>query len=421
MLNFYGFAGQFPAIGWWRQKRFGLILDEVPFITLLLITSLIYIEGVPGFRWLVWGARALLGCGLLIWFFKTRRQLNVTVNIPLLFWAFVAYSVSSAFWAVSHEPILAISSDLLTLCLFFFMAMNVVNTQLRLQQLLALVNTITFIFAVIAIVKAGLGVQRPGVFPTQDPNVLGFYFLFAIGLQLSLIMAGWRCRYFWPNLLMMLTNLLGLMMTQSRGDFIGFVVMFGVLFLFGSVSKRWLIFTVLAFGMFFLFPPGAALWERFTSLAFDHGSKRLDIWLLAWQMIKDHLWFGVGLSNFPVLIGSYRSAANSTVIVNPGTGVHNSIFGVWSELGLVGLGFFLFLLGTAINHGRKLLQRFTVNSDEYLTAKGLMVATIGMFTASLFLGAYFRKYFWLPFVLMETLYYFRYNSQDQSVEMETER
>jgi O-antigen ligase len=130
--------------------------------------------------------------------------------------------------------------------------------------------------------------------------------------------------------------------------------------------------------------------------------------MAGWAMIKAHPWLGVGLSNFPLQLGTYINQVHTATVIHPGTGVHNAVIGIWSELGLLGLGFFGVILFTVFNHGRKILARFVTDSFENMLVKGLLISTTGIFIASLSLGAYFRKYFWLPLILIEALYYYQY-------------
>ena len=397
------------------------LLETVPYISLLFLTAIIYLEGIPGLRWLVWTARLLLVAGLILWFLKIRRQFNAAVNVPLLFWGFFVYSMASVFWSSSTQPFAAVASDLVTLCLFFFMAINIIQTRAQLQQVLVLINGITLLFALITIARAlSSGVLRFGAFPGQDPNVYGFYLLLAMGFQLVFIAAGPQQHDFWPNVALLVVNLISLLITGSRGDFLAFFIMFLLAFLVGSVRKRWLIWAGLMMVLFLLLPPGRALWERFAALAVDRGSKRLDIWWIGWHMIQSHPWFGVGLSNFPTELGSYAAQVKTATTIHPGTGVHDSIIGICSELGLVGLLFFLYLLVTVFNHGWRIVKRFPRNTFENLAIKGLLIASTGIFIASLFLGAYFRKYFWLPWILIEVLYYYQYHPDEMQATLEVE-
>ncbi len=67
---------------------------------------------------------------------------------------------------------------------------------------------------------------------------------------------------------------------------------------------------------------------------------RLGSWTVAVQLIYDHPLFGVGAGNFNVL---YQTTANDLGIIFRGEGrsPHSLYLEIWSEHGLVGLGFFL--------------------------------------------------------------------------------
>jgi O-antigen ligase len=403
MFEFHKQMNKSGCLAGWREYVTGFI-EKTPFHSLLFMIAIIYLEGVPGLRWLVWTARLFLLSGLVIWFYNLRRKRCSSVHIPFLFLLFFVYSMLSGIWSTS-VPDPSVLLDLMILGVFFFMATNVIQPEIHFQKVLWLVQFITLCFTVVTIVKTfGTGFLRAGAFPGQDPNVYGFYLLLAMGIQLAFIAAGPRQRHFWLHAGLLILNLTSLLITESRGDFLGFVVMFLMLFWVGSFRKRWLVFAGFVLALLFFLPPGSALWERFTSLAVDRGNRRLDIWLISWHIIQSHPWFGIGLSNFPNEIGTYIQGTKTMNLIHPGTGVHNSILGIWSELGLVGLLFFGWILATVLMHGRQVMKRLSNGTFERLAIQGLLIATTGIFAASLCLGAYFRKYFWLPMALIEVLY-----------------
>lgn len=406
MFNLDAVTGKMkPVFCVTRFSGFKQIVTKIPFGAVLFLTVTIFLEGLPGMRLLVWCARILLVGGLVIWSIKQRHS-GGPIYIPILYWCFFGYSIISGIWSSSTKPILAVLTDLSTLCLFFFVTLNVVETKEKFQKLIGLIFLITSVFALVAIFRAFLGETRPAFFSHQDPNIFGFYLLLAIGLQLALVTGKYSFPFPWLNVVVLALNILALIITQSRGDFFAFVIMFLVTFIFNPVRKRWLLFAAGFLLILSIVPPGTILRQRFCSLAYDRGSNRLDIWMIGWKMIQNNLWLGVGLSNFPLNLKSYIPMVQTVNTIRPGTGVHNAVIGIWAELGLVGLTFFLGMIISVWRHGRKIIKYFDPSTWENVFAKGLLISFCGIFTASLFLGAYFRKYFWLPIVLVETLYYF---------------
>jgi O-antigen ligase len=95
----------------------------------------------------------------------------------------------------------------------------------------------------------------------------------------------------------------------------------------------------------------------FSTVSRDEGG-RLILIELAFRMIEDHPWFGVGANNFVLLIQQY---------VTPDIGnawlytVHSMYLLVWAETGIVGLFTFVFFLAITIQRGWqcwKLQHRF---------------------------------------------------------------
>ena len=82
---------------------------------------------------------------------------------------------------------------------------------------------------------------------------------------------------------------------------------------------------------------------------------RLCLWEGSWEMLKNRPLFGYGLSNFPE---NYRSfvTCDPELLQYP----HNFLLTIWSELGLVGMLFFLWQIRSVIISN---LRKFTIHRD----------------------------------------------------------
>ena len=74
--------------------------------------------------------------------------------------------------------------------------------------------------------------------------------------------------------------------------------------------------------------------ERFGAVRETSLRERFDVWAAGLQIFADHPWLGVGLGNFPHIIGQYNPAY-------AGVYSHNTYLAVLAELGLMGLILFL--------------------------------------------------------------------------------
>ncbi len=66
------------------------------------------------------------------------------------------------------------------------------------------------------------------------------------------------------------------------------------------------------------------------------GKVRLIMWREAWQMLKDHWFFGVGFGTYPLAVAAYHRATFIEIFQYP----HNILLNLWSEVGLLGIAAF---------------------------------------------------------------------------------
>ncbi|MSR85332.1 hypothetical protein EXS71_02760 [Candidatus Uhrbacteria bacterium] len=78
------------------------------------------------------------------------------------------------------------------------------------------------------------------------------------------------------------------------------------------------------------------------------GQVRLFIWRETWQMLKDRPIFGAGLSGYPIVFKPYHRATAIEIFQYP----HNILFNFWSEMGLLGVIVFGWILIIWIRSGR---------------------------------------------------------------------
>ncbi len=183
--------------------------------------------------------------------------------------------------------------------------------------------------------------RASGIFP--DPHMFAFYMGMALPFALAFAYEEKERRRFWFVVAVVL--LLADLLSFSRGGYIGLLCGGGVLF-FGyrsifSWSKqrvRWVIFALV---LVFFGALATPLGGRFMSIfsAEDGSNKeRLRLWGEAATYVGERPLLGVGLGNYPLL-------------VKPGAGyrepiyAHNMYLDIVLELGLLGLGSFLFLFG----------------------------------------------------------------------------
>src|SRR5207237_2274267 len=77
--------------------------------------------------------------------------------------------------------------------------------------------------------------------------------------------------------------------------------------------------------------------------------------------------------------------------------VHNTYLELLAELGPIGLGCFLALVGASLGLGWRAVRAFarTGRTDLELIGRGVLVGLCGMLAASVFLSAEYEKQLWL--------------------------
>jgi O-antigen ligase len=197
------------------------------------------------------------------------------------------------------------------------------------------------------------GQRAQGTF--GSPNVLGGYLAIALLPALALLLSRTRLYYRWLGAISFGFGCLALVLTQSRGAWIGFTAAAAVLLLY-AWHEGWLSGAApFAIGLVVL---GLALLlqdeivQRIVGDDNRAAVSRIPLMDLAFQMIRDNPLLGVGANNFSLSLPQYLTVANSRDFVFT---VHNKYLLVWSETGIGGLIAFVWFLGATIRRGWRLV------------------------------------------------------------------
>jgi O-antigen ligase len=224
-----------------------------------------------------------------------------------------------------------------------------------------------------------------------DPNYLAALLVPAIMLAGGL--AVWRSATR-RTLLALATAIIavGLAATQSRGGLIGAAVCACVA-LFIWRGRRTLILALIAVALLALvsfFVANPAAWTRIQQS--NQGSGRVDIWKVAWRVVDDHPFAGVGIAQFPQVSPHYTLQPGALryvdLIVEKHIVVHNLYLQLWAETGIVGLLLFLSVIGASLSSLVRAVRSFDRQGDTEMSAltRAAALALIGMLTASFFLS-----------------------------------
>ncbi|OWZ84969.1 O-antigen ligase family protein [Natranaerobius trueperi] len=237
---------------------------------------------------------------------------------------------------------------------------------------------------------------RTRVFSTiGNPNALGGYMIMFIPLAMSLFLRRGgsllnRSLYLIISIIMGLT----LIFTFSRGAWIGLLVGLGLLLVLKD--KRFIILFVVALvAMPFILPETVTgrLFHAFSPeyLARSAEAGRLYYWKEAFLRMLDNPIFGTGIGSFGDTVAIRHDMPGAVW-------VDNHYLKLGAELGITGLGIFLWLVISIFKQAYKNLKRltdpFAIDLTKGIIA-GLFAVIIQNGTASIFEVLVVGSYFWI--------------------------
>lgn len=198
---------------------------------------------------------------------------------------------------------------------------------------------------------------------------------------------------------------IGLAATQSRGGLIAAAVC-SIVALIIWRGRRLMIASFIALAasataVFFIANPAA--WQRIGES--NSGSGRVDIWSVAWRIVSDHPFFGVGIAQFPEVSPHYVLQPGVLkfvgLIVEQHIVVHNLYLQLWAEDGMIGLLLFLSVVVVSLTAGWRAVKRFDLLGDIEMSAlaRGSILGLVGMLTASFFLSNLEAGQLWILLAL----------------------
>ncbi len=133
---------------------------------------------------------------------------------------------------------------------------------------------------------------------------------------------------------------------------------------------------------------------------------RPTLWRIGWRMVEDEPLVGVGAGNFEprsvdYLLEEPGALTRTDRIIDDPTVAHNAYLQVQAELGVVGLGLFLGILGFSLRATVLAARESARAGDRELRvlALGLALALVGFLVVNLFISEIFNKQLWLLLAL----------------------
>ncbi|MFB2972517.1 IctB family putative bicarbonate transporter [Aerosakkonema sp. BLCC-F183] len=301
--------------------------------------------------------------------------------LVLLYWGIAV--VATALSPVKAAALTGLVKLTLYLLLFALMARILRSPRLR-SWLIALYLHVALIVSVYGLRQSFFGAtalatwvdpESPLAKTTRvysylgNPNLLAGYLLPATALSLAAVFAwrGWVCKALATT--MFILNSACLILTFSRGGWIGFVVL---LFVFLLLLIYWLsihlppfwrtwslpillisLAAILGLAIIFVEPLRDRVFSMFAGREDSSNNFRINVWAAVMEMIRDRPIIGIGPGNnafnkiYPLYMRPRYSALSA----------YSILLEVAVEAGLIGLGCFLWLLLVTFNQGWVQLRR----------------------------------------------------------------
>lgn len=305
-------------------------------------------------------------------------------NISVALAIFVFINFVSAFVSFSPLNSLQILAVSISMMLIYFVICGTVTNKKLLTVLLKVFfisGTIVAAYGIMQYVfKWGLDVKNAWidkdmfaeatvrVYSTlENPNVLGEYLLLASIPCLAFVFHSdrWYSKLFYAA--MFLVMAVCLVLTQSRGCWIGFLIAVAVYVTFMK-GRIWGLVPLIVLALPFVLPQSVT--ERFGSigdLGDSSSSYRMFIWLGTIEMLKDFWFFGVGQGQkaFNIVYPSYSYSA----IIAPHA--HNLYLQIFAECGFAALVSFL---SVCVFWFKKVIASFRENLGKSMFMRSLSIS-----------------------------------------------
>ncbi len=318
-----------------------------------------------------------------------RKQPHIifTENVPLLL--YLAFTCLSAIFAVDTIGALFQIFFLAQVFVLYVYLSSTITSKGDILFIMVILMGTMLIEGGISIAQRflGLEINVAGIITVNNagrmagtlgsPNTAAGYFSLLLAPSISLILAKTERWVKYLAVAASFLGVIGLVLTISRGGILAFAISLVILGLMIWVRGRiapWTAFFVVFIATAVLTFGGFTL-DQFIGIRENAALARIPLMEIAWRMIVDHPFLGVGANNYVMNIRNY-------LVPEIGQGflyvVHNKFLLVWAETGLGGILSFIGFLGLTIWRGWKTWIR-DIPVVSYL-ALGFAAAIAGQMT-----------------------------------------
>ena len=343
-------------------------------IVVFLISSVVSITG----------AQAAILVAQAAWLVKLVRAPNKrALHFPLLLPMATFYLASVLASATAADPWLSFK-DLRNIFepAFFFLLVNHVSGDERaatFSYILIAAATLMAVYGLMQSMAEGAAFRVHGT--------MSIYMTFAGILMLSalVVMAQLlffpRGRWFWGLVGSLALLIAALVMTHTRGAWIGFAA--GAALILGCRQKRLLLaLPVVAVAVFLAAPEAVRVRIRSIIDPQDVTAReRLYMWGSGVQIVRDHPWTGVGINGVKDVYQAYK---HPNAVRNQRAHLHSNLFQIAAERGLIGVACWLWIWVAFYGQAWTIFRVRGLDTPRASALVGSLASITGFHVAGLF-------------------------------------
>jgi len=354
-------------------------------------------------------------CVLFYILFSDKKRPVLSTPEFKLFIAFAVIAIlCTPFGYYPRASLYFLRGFILKLGLYLYLVAKVITTEERVEGMVKTLLLSGFMMSLATVTKMEAGV-RTGGGSTYDPNDLAA--LIVTTLPIAVIQMQTTKSRLWKLFCFggAIASLIGLIATQSRGGFLGLiiVVIFASLIKVQGFSKKRLIGLAVIMGIVFIMQVGPDYKARISTILEDisslqAGSGRMIVWKRGLVIASDHPILGVGPNCFSSAYGRYleQGKFKGDIWRGASTGkwnvAHNSFLQVLVEMGLPGFLVFMAIIIFTFKNFKKLkILHSEGRISERLESQviALEMALVGFLACGFFLSHAYASIMYLIFIL----------------------
>ncbi len=209
-----------------------------------------------------------------------------------------------------------------------------------------------------------------------NPNHFAGFLALAMTLALSVLLEPSPKNWFrWLTWLSLAVGMVGLFLTGSKGGLLSLFIGFSILLYYKRKTLFYTFITgiLIVFAVVLATPLRTMVFNREIQDPFTYEKK--DLYIETLDYLRDHPLLGTGLETFKYYYPQYKSMPE----LRSAPYVHNELLNIWSDLGLLGVLAFVWLLVLFYRLANQLIRK---DNKIYLTA--FMAGVTGIVVQSMF-------------------------------------